>query len=351
MEHSREVRIADRVVGSSHRPFIIAELSANHNGDLQRALNLIEVAKSAGADAIKLQTYTADTMTLDVDGPDFLIKGGLWDGYRLYDLYKQAQTPWEWHRFLFARARELGLIVFSSPFDETAVELLEGLDAPAYKIASFEVVDHALIGRAARTGKPLIMSTGMATQREIGDAVEVARSAGARDIVLLHCTSAYPAPPEDMHLRTIPHLAKTFDVVSGLSDHTMGSAVAVSSIALGAAVIEKHFILNRQDGGPDSAFSMEPAEFASMCRDVCLAWQALGHVNYVEKPSERANLAFRRSLYVVADVAKGEQLTKDNIRAIRPGFGLAPKHLDEVVGRRAARDLTRGTALKWEMVQ
>jgi N-acetylneuraminate synthase len=243
------------------------------------------------------------------------------------------------------------LIVFSSPFDETAIELLEGLDAPAYKIASFEVIDHALIRRAARTGKPLIMSTGMATQREIGDAIEVARSAGARDLVLLHCTSAYPAPPGDMHLRTIPHLADAFDVVSGLSDHTMGSAVAVSSIALGAAVIEKHFILSRQDGGPDSAFSMEPAEFASMCRDVRLAWQALGRVNYAEKPSEQENLAFRRSLYVVADVAKGERLTKDNVRAIRPGFGLAPKHLDEVIGRRAATNLTRGTALKWEMVQ
>jgi N-acetylneuraminate synthase len=347
----RELAIAGRPIGTAHPPFVIAEMSANHNGNLDRALQLIEAAKNAGADAVKLQTYTPDTMTLEYDGPGFVVKGGLWDGYRLYDLYKQAQTPWEWHRVLFDRARELGLIVFSSPFDETAIELLEGLDAPAYKIASFEVIDHALIRRAARTGKPLIMSTGMATQREIGDAIEVARSAGARDLVLLHCTSAYPAPPGDMHLRTIPHLADAFDVVSGLSDHTMGSAVAVSSIALGAAVIEKHFILSRQDGGPDSAFSMEPAEFASMCRDVRLAWQALGRVNYAEKPSEQENLAFRRSLYVVADVAKGERLTKDNVRAIRPGFGLAPKHLDEVIGRRAATNLTRGTALKWDMVQ
>ena len=345
-----EIAIAGRSIGPTHPPFVIAEMSANHKGDLGRALSLMEAAKQAGADAVKLQTYTPDTMTLDDDSPDFRIQGGLWDGYRLYDLYKEAQTPWDWHRALFDKARELGLIVFSSPFDETAVDLLEDLGAPAYKIASFEAIDHALIQRAARTNKPLIISTGMATFEEIGDAVSVAREAGARDIVLLHCTSAYPAPAAEMHLRTLPDLSRSFDVVSGLSDHTLGMAVAVASVALGASVIEKHFTLSRDDGGPDAAFSLEPDELCQLVRDVRVAWEALGSVNYERKPSEIANLTFRRSLYVVRDIAPGEELTRDNVRAIRPGYGLAPKYLDQVIGRQASTRLVRGTALRWDLL-
>lgn len=346
----RNVLIRDRQIGDGHPPYVVAEMSANHNGDIDRAFALMVAAKQAGADAIKLQTYTPDTLTLDHDGPDFLIKGGLWDGYRLYDLYKEAQTPWDWHRALFEKGRELRLTVFSSPFDETAIDLLEELDLPAYKIASFEAVDLALIRRAARTGKPLIISTGMADLVEIGEAVNAAREGGAHDIVLLHCTSAYPAPTKDMHLRTIPDLAQTFDVVSGLSDHTMGTAVAVASIALGAAVIEKHFTLKRSDGGPDAAFSLEPSEFAQLARDARLAWEALGNVSYERKPSEVANLTFRRSLYVVRDIAEGEMLTRANVRAIRPGHGLEPKYLDQVIGRRARTRLAKGTALHWNLL-
>jgi N-acetylneuraminate synthase len=325
-------------------------MSANHNGDINRAYALMAAAKEAGADAVKLQTYTPEAMTLDHDGPDFRIAGGLWDGYRLYDLYREAQTPLEWHRALFEKGRALGITVFSTPFDETAVDLLEDLKAPAYKIASFEAVDHALIRRVSRTGKPLIISTGMADLTEIGEAVTAARDAGAREIVLLHCTSAYPAPPDEMHLRTIPDLARIFNVVSGLSDHTLGTAVAVASVALGAAVIEKHFTLNRSDGGPDAVFSLEPTEFAQLTRDARSAWASLGRVNYERKPSEIANLTFRRSLYVVHDIAEGEMLTKANIRAIRPGHGLEPKYLDQVIGRQARTRLAKGTALHWDLL-
>jgi pseudaminic acid synthase len=345
-----EIEIAGRPIGPRHPPFVIAEMSGNHNGDLGRAVALMEAAKNAGADAIKLQTYTPDTMTIDHNGSDFRITGGLWDGYSLYDLYKEAQTPWDWHRHLFAKGRELGLIVFSTPFDETAVELLENLDAPAFKIASFEALDHALIQRAARTRKPLIISTGMASLEEIGEAVNAAREAGARDMVLLHCTSAYPAPAAEMHLRTLPDLARKFDVLSGLSDHTLGTAVSVAAVALGASVIEKHFTLRRDDGGPDAAFSLEPAELRQLVRDVRIAWEALGSVNYERKPSEIANLAFRRSLYVVQDIAAGEALTHHNVRAIRPGHGLAPKYLGEVIGRFANSDLAKGTALQWNLL-
>lgn len=347
----REIEIAGRKIGLAHPPFVIAEMSANHNGDLDRALALMDAAKQAGADAVKLQTYTPDTMTLDHDGPDFRIEGGLWDGYRLYDLYREAQTPWDWHRALFDRGRELGLIVFSSAFDATAVDLLEELEAPAYKIASFEVVDHDLVQKAARTGKPLVISTGMADLVEIGDALTAAREVGARDIVLLHCTSAYPAPASDMHLRTIADLASTFDVVSGLSDHTMGTAVATAAVALGATVIEKHFTLRRAEGGPDSAFSLEPDELARLTSDVRFAWEALGHVSYARKPSEVANLSFRRSLYVVRDIEAGQVLTNHNVRAIRPGYGLSPKHLDDVIGRKARIRLARGDALRWDALE
>ncbi len=347
----RTLTIADRPVGVDHPPFIVAELSANHNGEIARAFAVMEAAKAAGADAVKLQTYTPDTLTIDHDGPEFHITGGLWDGWSLYDLYREAQMPWEWHRPLFDKARELGLIVFSTPFDETAVDLLETLDAPAYKIASFELVDHALIERVARTGKPLIMSTGMGSLEEIGEAVEVARGAGARDLVLLHCVSAYPSPAGDMDLRTIPHLAEAFDVVSGLSDHTLGTTVSVAAVAVGAAVIEKHVTLRRADGGVDSAFSLEPAELATLTTDARTAWEALGHVDYARKSSEEANVVFRRSLYAVADIAAGEALTPATVRAIRPGHGLAPKLLGQVLGRKARQAIARGTALRWDLIE
>lgn len=339
--------IADRPIGPDQEPFIIAEMSGNHDGRLERALALIDAAKDAGADAIKLQTYTADTITIDHDGPGFLLEGGLWRGRTLHDLYREAHTPWEWHPALFARARERGLIVFSSPFDDTAVDLLEGLDAPAFKIASFEIVDLPLIRRAARSGKPLIISTGMASLGEIAAAVDAARPA---PVALLHCVSGYPAPAEDMNLRTIPHLAEAFGVPVGLSDHSFGIAAPVAAVTLGAVIIEKHFTLSRAEGGVDSAFSLEPAEFKAMAEAARMAWRAAGRVHYDPEPSEEGGRDYRRSLYVVADVAAGETLTPANVRSIRPGFGLAPKHLPAVLGRRAVRPLRRGEPLSWAML-
>jgi pseudaminic acid synthase len=344
------IAIAGRPIGADHPPYVICELSANHNGSLERALALMEAAAATGADALKIQTYTPDTMTIDHDGPGFTIEGGLWDGRHLYDLYKEAQTPFEWHEALFAKARDLGVTLFSTPFDESAVDLLEGLGAPAYKIASFEVVDLPLIARVARTGKPMIISTGMANLAEIGEAVETARANGCDELVLLHCVSSYPAPDEQSNLRTLPDLAERFDVVGGLSDHTHGSAVAVAAIALGAAVIEKHFTIARADGGPDSAFSLEPDEFRQLVTDCKRAWTALGEAGYDLKGCEEGSTVFRRSLYVVADVAAGEALSPANLRAIRPGYGLPPKHLAEVMGRTAARDLKRGEPLAWDML-
>lgn len=291
-----------------------------------------------------------DTITLDHDSPDFRIDGGLWDGRTLYDLYGEAQTPYEWHAALFAKAKQLGVILFSTPFDETAIDLLEGLDAPAYKIASFEVIDLPLIASVARRGKPMIISTGMANLAEIGDAVDTALEHGAPGVVLLHCVSAYPAPMEEANVRTVPDLAERFGVISGLSDHTPGSAASVAAVALGACVIEKHFTLARSDGGPDAAFSLEPAEFTALTRDCKQAWRALGKVGYDLLGSEQANISFRRSLYVVANVAKGEVLTTAHVRSIRPGFGLAPRHLDKVLGKVAKRDLTRGEAFSWDMI-
>jgi len=342
-----EITIASRPIGQGHAPYFIAELSANHGGTLEKALEIMEAAKWAGADAIKLQTYTADTLTIDHDGPDFTINGGLWNGYSLYRLYQEAHTPWEWHEALFAKGRELGLPVFSTPFDVTAVDFLEGFNPPVYKIASFEAADHEILTKVARTGKPVIMSTGMVDPMEIGEAMEVLTREGSREIALLHCVSAYPASPADSNLRTIPHLIANRGVVAGLSDHTLGSAVSVAAVALGASIIEKHFTLARADGGPDGAFSMEPAEFRSMVDDCRTAWESLGGVCEGRQQAAEGNRVFRRSLYVVQPIAAGSPLTLDNVRSIRPGYGLAPKHLPDVIGRTARRDIARGTALSW----
>jgi N-acetylneuraminate synthase len=345
------LKIGDREIGPGHPPFIVAEMSGNHNGDIGRAIALIDAAKASGADAVKLQTYTADTITLDVDGPGFRVEGGLWDGRRLYDLYLEAHTPWAWHEALFRRARDIGIQIFSSPFDFTAVDLLESLDAPAYKIASFELVDIPLIRRCAQTGKPLVMSTGLATEDEIGDAVAAARDAGARDVILLHCTSAYPAPFSSMNLLTLPHLAATFGVQAGLSDHTMGTAASVAAVALGACFIEKHFCLSRAEGGVDSAFSLEPDELARLVADCRAAAEALGEVRYGPTPAEVSSRDHRRSLYIAEDVAAGQVLTRENVRSVRPGFGLAPKYFDSVIGKRASRAMSKGTPLAWNAIE
>ena len=351
MTKSLQVSIAGRRIGPDFEPYVICELSGNHNGSLERAIQLLEASAATGADAIKIQSYTPDTITIDHDGPGFRVEGGLWDGRTLYDLYGEAQTPFEWHEPLFRRARDLGVTLFSSPFDETAVDLLEELGAPAYKIASFEAVDLPLVAYAASKRKPMIISTGMANIEEIGDAVRTARENGCEEIVLLHCVSSYPAPDEQSNVRTVPDLAERFGVVSGLSDHTYGSAVAVASIALGGCVVEKHFTLRRSDGGPDSAFSLEPDEFRTLVEDCKRAWRSLGKATYDLQGCESGSITFRRSLYVVRDVAAGEKLTRENVRSIRPGHGLPPKHLPDVLGREAVRDLKRGEPLDWASVR
>ncbi len=345
------ISIAGRKIGPSHPPYIIAEMSGNHNGKLDRAMAIIEAAKEAGADAVKLQTYTADTLTIDHDGPGFRIEGGLWDGHRLYELYKEAHTPWEWHESLFAKGRELGICVFSTPFDVTALDFLETLDAPAHKVASFEMIDLPLVGKIAQKGKPMVISTGIANKTEISETVATVRQNGCNDIVLLHCVSGYPSRPDDANLRTIEDLARSFDVVAGLSDHTHGTAVSIAAVALGASLIEKHFTLSRADGGPDSAFSLEPDELAELVSGCNIAWRALGKADYEPKQSEKGNDVFRRSLYVVADVKAGEVFSPLNVRSIRPGHGLAPKHLPDILGLRAAHDIKRGEPLTWDMVQ
>ena len=346
---AKNFSIAGRSIGPSHSPYVIAELSGNHNGDIGRALALIDAAKAAGADAVKLQTYTADTITLDHDGPGFTIEGGLWDGRRLHELYREASTPWEWHEKLFAHARSAGITCFSSPFDPTAIAFLEKLNAPAYKIASFEIVDTPLIRLAAKTGKPLIISTGMASPDEISDALNAAKeSAGA---VLLHCISAYPAPAEDANLARIPALAAKYGCVIGLSDHTLGIEVSIAAVALGACVIEKHITLQRADGGPDAAFSLEPDELAALVKGVRTAHAALGRADYGRAASEEGNVAFRRSLYAVKDIAAGETITEENVRSIRPGYGLAPKHLPEILGRKAKRGIPRGTPISRDLME
>jgi pseudaminic acid synthase len=344
-----EIAIAGRLIGAAHPPYVICELSGNHNGSLDRALAMVDAAAATGCDAIKIQTYTADTITMDVDRPEFKIHGGLWDGRSLYELYQEAQTPFEWHPAIFARAAQRGVTIFSSPFDETAIDLLDRLGAPAFKIASFEAVDLPLIRYAAARGKPLIISTGMANLAEIEAAKDAALTAGAAGVVLLHCVSSYPAALEDANVRTVADMAGRFDCPIGLSDHTHGAAASVAAIALGASVIEKHFTLARSDGGPDAAFSLEPAEFSALVRDCKDAWTALGRAHY-DLRSEKANRQFRRSLYVAADVKAGQALSRANVRSIRPGNGLPPADMDKVLGRVAARDLKRGEPLAWDMV-
>lgn len=348
---AQEITIAGRKIGVDHPPYVIAELSANHNGSLDRALEVIQMAKSAGADAVKIQTYTADTMTIDCDREDFMIRGGLWDGYSLYGLYQQAYTPFEWHKDIFEYSRKLGITCFSTPFDESAVDLLEDLNAPAYKIASFEAIDLPLIKYVAGTKKPLIISTGMASYQEIGEAAEAAKSAGCEELVLLHCISGYPTPVDQANLRTLPDIAGSFGVIPGISDHTLGTIVSVASVALGACVIEKHVTLSREDKGPDSEFSIEPDELRALCSEARAVWKALGSAGYERKDAEKENVKFRRSIYVVEDIRAGEQFTEKNIRRIRPGYGLAPKYYGELIGRSAKTDLAKGTALKWEYVE
>ena len=344
------IKINDRRIGPDFPPYIIAELSANHNGDIDRAFEIMKAAKMAGADAVKLQTYTHDTITIDCDADDFQIKGGLWDGQSLYELYKKAHMPWEWHEPLFAKARELDITIFSSPFDGSAVELLESLDAPAYKIASFELVDLPLIRKVALTGKPIIMSTGMANEQEIEEAITVANEYGCGDIVVLHCVSGYPAPADQYNLKTIKNISDKFKVLTGLSDHTISNATSIAAVALGACVIEKHITLDRNGGGPDDSFSLEPAELTCLCKDAKIAWKALGKVNYKQTEAEKNNAVFRRSLYFIKDITKGDIISESHVKSIRPGYGLPPKHLDDVLGKRANSNVVRGTAVTWELL-
>ncbi|PXY00345.1 pseudaminic acid synthase [Halomonas sp. LBP4] len=337
------IEISGRRIAADQPPYIIAELSANHNGKLQTAMRIIEEAARAGADAVKLQTYRPDTITLDCDSEDFKIKGGLWDGRTLYELYEEAHMPWEWHQPLFEHARKLGITIFSSPFDTTAVDLLEELGAPAYKIASFEAVDLPLIEHVARTGKPMIISTGMADAEEIQEAIDAARGAGCEQLAILQCVSGYPAPPEDYNLRTIPDMIKRFGLVTGLSDHTIDNTTAITSVALGASLIEKHVTLDRNGGGPDDSFSLEPSELTALCRDTKTAWQALGKVDYGRKSSEQGNAQFRRSLYFVKDLKAGDIITEDAVRSVRPGYGLSPKRLKELLGKKVVGDVCANT--------
>jgi pseudaminic acid synthase len=337
-----------RRIGPDEPPYVIAEMSANHGGSLERAKQVIESASVCGASAVKLQTYRPDTITLDSDGEEFRIQGTLWEGRTLYDLYEEAHTPWEWHESLFKHARDLGITIFSSPFDPTAVELLESLGAPAYKIASFEVVDLPLIRLVAETGKPLIISTGMANETEIGEAVEAARSAGCTELALLHCVSGYPAPAADYNLRTLVDMHERFGCIVGLSDHTLDNTTAVASVALGASLIEKHFTLDRSAGGPDDSFSLEPAGLEQLCTGARTAWESLGRIDYGRKSSEQGNVQFRRSLYWVQDLEAGAVVTADAVRSVRPGHGLPPKRLDDLIGRTLARPVRAMTATSEE---
>lgn len=351
--NSHEIIIANKKISPKHPPFIIAEMSGNHNKSLKRALEIVEAAAKTGAHGLKIQTYTPDTMTLDLDEGEFHIgdPNSLWAGNSLYRLYSEAFTPWEWHKPIFDRARQLGMIAFSTPFDDTAVDFLESLNVPCYKIASFENTDLPLIRRVAATGKPMIISTGMASIAELDDTVRAAREAGCNNLMLLKCTSTYPASPSNTNILTIPHMRELFNCEVGLSDHTMGVGVSVASVALGATIIEKHFTLNREDGGVDSTFSMEPTEMAQLVVESERAWQALGKVSYGATEFEKKSIVFRRSLYVVQDMKAGDVLTNENVRAIRPGLGLPIKYLDVVLGRSIRQDVKRGTGLNWNLLK
>ncbi|MFS2122312.1 pseudaminic acid synthase [Pseudomonas sp. Pseusp97] len=350
MKNIPSISIAGRRIAEDCPPYIIAELSANHNGKLETALRIIEEAHKAGADAIKLQTYTADTITLDCDSEEFQIHGGLWDGKTLYQLYQEAQMPWEWHKPLFEHARKIGITIFSSPFDNTAVDLLESLNAPAYKIASFEAVDLPLIKYVASTGKPMIISTGMADADEIGEAIEAAREGGCKELAILRCVSGYPAPAEDYNLHTITDMKLRFGLVTGLSDHTLDNTTSITSVALGASIIEKHFTLDRNGGGPDDSFSIEPEELSQLCKGSKLAWSALGKVNYGCKSSEQENIKFRRSLYFRKDIQPGQTITSDALISIRPGYGLPPKMCEEIIGKTAKKEIKKNTPASLELV-
>jgi pseudaminic acid synthase len=346
-----EITIAGRAIGNEFAPYVIAEMSANHNGNINTAFRIIEEAKKAGADALKIQTYTPDTITLNSDLPDFQIKGGLWEGKTLYELYEWAHTPWEWHKPLFEHARKVGIPIFSSPFDKTAVDLLEDLNAPAYKIASFEAVDLPLIRYVAATKKPMIISTGMANAEEIEEAIAAAREGGCKELAILHCVSGYPAPAGDYNLRTIGDMMTRFGLVTGLSDHTLDNTTAIASVVLGASIIEKHFTLDRNGGGPDDSFSLEPADLAALCRDSKTAWKALGHVDYGRKSSEEGNAQFRRSLYFVKDMKAGAIISNADIRSVRPGYGIEPKYTNELIGKRVKTNISKYTPVCWEKVE
>ncbi|MDA9600637.1 pseudaminic acid synthase [Nitrosomonadales bacterium] len=344
------ITIDGRKIGDNYSPYVIAEMSANHNGDIDNAYKIIKMAKLAGADAIKMQTYTADTITIDSDLPDFQLEEGLWAGRSLYDLYQEAYTPWDWHKPLFEYAREIGITIFSSPFDNTAVDLLEDLNAPAYKIASFEAVDLPLIKYVAQTGKPMIISTGMADAEEIQEAIDAAKEGGCKELAILHCVSGYPAPAEDYNLRTIIDMQQRFGLVIGLSDHTLDNTTAITSVAMGACIIEKHVTLDRNCGGPDDSFSLEPSELKALCDGAKTAWQCLGKVDYGRKSSEQGNVKFRRSLYIVKDIKAGEVITKEHVKSIRPGYGLLPKCLYDVIGAVATKDMVMGTAISVDSI-
>ncbi|MBH3359063.1 pseudaminic acid synthase [Pseudomonas guariconensis] len=344
------VEIDGKKIGRGYAPYIIAELSANHNGSIERAFDTIKAAYEAGASAIKIQTYTADTMTIDCDRADFMIHGGLWDGYKLYDLYKWAETPFEWHKAIFEYAKNLGITIFSTPFDESAVDLLESLGTPAYKIASFEAIDLPLIRYVASKGKPIILSTGMCTEEEISEAVAAAKDGGCKNLVLLHCISSYPAPMNQANLSQMYELGVQFDAIPGLSDHTLGTTASVAAVALGACVIEKHFTLSRTDKGPDSEFSIEPEELKRLCVDAHDAWLAIGKPGFQRQKAEEGNRHFRRSVYFIKDLKAGQVITEQDIRRIRPGFGLAPKYLEAIVGRTVKVDVVAGTATSWELI-
>jgi len=346
-----EIKIGDRLISSNSEPYVIAELSANHNGSLEMALRLIEAAKKAGADAVKLQTYTPDTITINSNNEEFLIKAGLWAGKTLYELYKEAHMPWDWHEILFKHAEELNITIFSSPFDGTAVDLLSGLNAPAYKIASFEIVDLPLIRYAASKGKPLIISSGMASPMEIQEALLAAREGGCTEIALLHCVSGYPAPAKDYNLKMIEEKARKYGVVMGLSDHTLGNVTAIASIGMGASIIEKHFTLDRKNGGPDDSFSLEPKELGELCRDVKIAWEAVGNITNEIKKSEEGSIQYRRSIYFIRELVAGQRITQEDIKSVRPGNGILPKYYEELLGKKVTKKIIKNTPVQKEDIE